>query len=86
MFSESSHCLLGQHGSCSTVQRHVELSENILQNLYNIEASLPGFCVSGHTLEYGVVFLGHLFDLIGTEDIAKVDVAVVVVKLLLIGG
>ena len=26
-------CLLGQHISCSTAQRPVELSENILQNL-----------------------------------------------------
>ena len=33
MFSESSPCLLGQHGSCITAQRPVELSENILQNL-----------------------------------------------------
>ena len=35
MISESSPCLLGQHGSCSTAQRPVELSENILQNLFN---------------------------------------------------
>ena len=33
MFSESSPCLFGQHGSCSTAQRPGELSENILQNL-----------------------------------------------------
>ena len=33
MFSESSFCFLGQHGSCSTGQRPLELSENILQNL-----------------------------------------------------
>ena len=35
MFSESSPCLLGQHGSCSTAKRPGELSENILQNLRN---------------------------------------------------
>ena len=36
MFSESSPCLLGQHGSCSsTVKGTGELSENILQNLRN---------------------------------------------------
>ena len=35
MFSESSPCLLGEHGSCSTAQRPVELSENILQNLFH---------------------------------------------------
>ena len=34
MFSESSPCLLGQHGSCITAQRPVELSENILQNFF----------------------------------------------------
>ena len=36
IFSESSHCLLGYHGSYSTAQRPVELSENILQNLFNM--------------------------------------------------
>ena len=35
MFSENSSCLLWQRGSCSTAQRPVELSENILQNLFN---------------------------------------------------
>ena len=34
-FSESSLCLLGQHGSCSTAERPVELSINISQNLQN---------------------------------------------------
>ena len=34
-FSESSPCLLGQHGSCSTAQRPVELSEHMLQNLFH---------------------------------------------------
>ena len=33
MFSRSSPCLLGQHGSCSIAQWSVELSENMLQNL-----------------------------------------------------
>ena len=32
MFSESSPCLLWQHGSCSTAQQPGELSENILKN------------------------------------------------------
>ena len=31
MFSGSSPCLLGQHGSCSSAQLPVELSENMLQ-------------------------------------------------------
>ena len=35
VFSESSSCLLWQHGSCSTAQRPVELSENILQYLFS---------------------------------------------------
>ena len=35
MFSESSPCLVGQHGSCSTAQQPVELLENISQNLCN---------------------------------------------------
>ena len=35
MFSESSPCLLGQHSSCSTAQQPVELSKNILQNLFH---------------------------------------------------
>ena len=34
MFSESFSCLLGQHGRCSSAQQPVELSENILQNLF----------------------------------------------------
>ena len=34
MFSWSSPCLLGQHGSCSTAQLPVDLSENMLQNLF----------------------------------------------------
>ena len=34
MFSESSTCLLGQHGSCSTVQRPLELSKNISKNIF----------------------------------------------------
>ena len=33
MFSGSSPCLPGQHGSCSSAQLPVELSENMLQNL-----------------------------------------------------
>ena len=35
MFSESFPCLLGQHGSCSTAQRPVELLKSILQHLFN---------------------------------------------------
>ena len=35
MFSESSPCLLGQHGSGSTVQQPVELPKNRLQNFRN---------------------------------------------------
>ena len=35
MFSERSPCLLGQHVSFSTAQGPVELSENILQNLFH---------------------------------------------------
>ena len=35
MLSESSPILLGQKGTCSTAQQHGELSENILQNLFN---------------------------------------------------
>ena len=35
MFSGSSPCLLGQHGSCSSAQLPVELSENMLQNLFH---------------------------------------------------
>ena len=34
MFSGNSPCLLGQHGSCSSAQLPVELSENMLQNLF----------------------------------------------------
>ena len=34
MFSGSPPCLLGQHGSCSSAQLPVELSENMLQNLF----------------------------------------------------
>ena len=34
MFSRSSLCLLGQHGSCSSAQMPVELSGNMLQNLF----------------------------------------------------
>ena len=33
-FSGSSPCLLGQHGSCSSAQLPVELSENMLQNVF----------------------------------------------------
>ena len=33
MFSGSYPCLLGQHGSCSSAQLPVELSENMLQHL-----------------------------------------------------
>ena len=56
-----------------------------------LPVSLPdgvqsGFFVQGHTLEYVVVFLGHLLDLFGTEDITQLDEAVVGVKLLLLGG
>ena len=35
IFSKSSSCLLGQHGSCSAAQQPGELSENILQNFLN---------------------------------------------------
>ena len=41
MFSESSPCLLGQHGSCSTAQRPVELSENVLNNHFSQPDSAP---------------------------------------------
>ena len=34
MFSGSSPCLLGQHGSCNSAQLPVELLENMLQNLF----------------------------------------------------
>ena len=46
----------------------------------------PGFFVPGHALEDAVVFLGHLLNLVGTEDIAKLDVAVFGVKVLLLGS
>ena len=42
MFSESSPCLQGQHGSCSTAQQPGELSEIILQNLLKQVAAPPG--------------------------------------------
>ena len=35
MFSESSSCLLGQHGNCSSAQQPVELSEKNLNNCFN---------------------------------------------------
>ena len=35
MFSESFPCLLGQHGSCNPAQQAVELSENMVQNIFN---------------------------------------------------
>ena len=35
MFSKSSPCLLGQHGSCSMAQQPIELSEKSSQNLRN---------------------------------------------------
>ena len=35
MFSESSPCLFGQHRSCSTAQRPVELLEDLLQNIFH---------------------------------------------------
>ena len=35
MFSGTSPCFLGQHGSCSSAQQPVELSGNILQNLFH---------------------------------------------------
>ena len=35
MFSKTSPCLLGQHGSCSEAQQPGELSENSKQNLRN---------------------------------------------------
>ena len=35
MFSESSPCLLGQHGSCSKAQQPGKLSEKSKQNLRN---------------------------------------------------
>ena len=34
MFLEISHCLLGQHGSRSSAKLPVELSGNMLQNLF----------------------------------------------------
>ena len=47
MFSESSPCLLGQHGSCSTAQRPVELSKNILKNIFH---NLPPQTVHVHSI------------------------------------
>ena len=44
MFSKSSPCLFGQHVSCSIAQRHVELSENSLQNLRNKWPPHPVHC------------------------------------------
>ena len=44
IFSWSSSCLLGQHGSCSSSQLPVELSENMLQNLF---LNLPPQSVQG---------------------------------------
>ena len=35
MFSDSSPCLLGQHGSCSTAQQPGNSQKNSLQNLRN---------------------------------------------------
>ena len=35
MFSGSSPCLLGQHGNCGSAQLPVELSEDMLQNLFH---------------------------------------------------
>ena len=35
MFSGSSHCLLGQHGSCSSAQLPVELWEN-MYSIFNV--------------------------------------------------
>ena len=67
MFSVSSSCLLGQHGSCSTAQRPGELSENILQNL---QKKLPP-----QTVEY---YKSHLL-LLDCDD-AQDGVGVLVVE------
>ena len=45
MFSESSPCLLGQHGSCCTAQRPGELSEHILQNRSHDRMNNPALYV-----------------------------------------
>ena len=45
MFSGSSPCLLGQHGSCSSAQLTVKLSENMLQNLlHNLPPQTVASC------------------------------------------
>ena len=48
IFSKSSPCLLGQHGSCSTAQQPGELSENSLQNLRNKWPPYPVFTAANH--------------------------------------
>ena len=59
MFSGSSHCLLGQHGSCSSAQLPVELSENMLQNLFlnlppqTVFSGRPDLRVAGVVWLYG---------------------------------
>ena len=54
MFSESSLCLLGQHGSCSSAQLSVELSENIVQNLSEQMAAPPGIAL--RVIDAGIPF------------------------------
>ena len=54
MFSGSSPWLLGQHGSCSSAQLPVELSENMLQNLF---LSLPP-----HSVRTTSTFVNHTKD------------------------
>ena len=46
----------------------------------------PGFPVPGHALKDVVVLFGHLVHLVGAEDVAESDVAVLGVKLLVLGG
>ena len=46
MFSGSSPCLQGQHGSCSSAQLPVELSKYMLHNLF---LNLPPQTVAVHT-------------------------------------
>ena len=47
MFSGSSPCLLGQHGICSSAQLPVELSEDMLQNIF---LTLPPQTVSSELI------------------------------------
>ena len=65
MFSESSPCLLGQHGSSSTAQWPVELSENILQNLRN---KLPPKTVFNCRLSKVIVFSIFADDILAVPE------------------